>query len=336
MTKTIRNDSMNASNLQYQKGYVIALHCSLGSGRQWTRLTAELGPSYQVIAPDISGYGSGPGPADMPKTLAEEVAHLGTAIDRIEGPIHLVGHSYGGAIAFKIATASRFVDRVRSLTLIEPVLPTLLKENPADRRLHDLFAQLAQKVSADLWNGMYMEAVDRFLSYWNGSGPAEQPSAEARLHAIEHVEKVAYDFAAALSEENVTSAAAAISVPTLLLSGGLSPYLTQRIVGRLTSTITTADAHHFPSAGHMLPLTHAKFVNPRISAHIQRADDFAIVSLASELETSNWPASGNGARTEVVHTGNPKPVRPDPTVQRCGESMPTESHNAETILPCRR
>jgi pimeloyl-ACP methyl ester carboxylesterase len=281
---------MTTSNFQYQKGCVIALHCSLGSGRQWTKLTAELGPSYRVVAPDISGYGSGPGSTNLPMTLAEEVAHLGAAIDRIEGPLHLVGHSYGGAIAFKIATASRFAGRVRSLTLIEPVLPTLLKENPADRRLHDLFAQLARNVSADLWNGMYMEAIDRFTAYWNGSGPVEQLPDEARLRMIERVEKIAYDFTAALSEENVTSAAAAIGVPTLLLSGGLSPYLTQRIVGRLASIVGGADAHHFPAAGHMLPLTHARLVNPLIAAHVRRADDLAGASLASGLETSYWSA----------------------------------------------
>jgi pimeloyl-ACP methyl ester carboxylesterase len=275
---------MTISNSLHQNGCVIALHCSLGSGRQWTRLTAELGTSYRVIAPDISGYGSQLGWTDLPMTLADEIAHLGAAIDRVEGPLHLVGHSYGGAIAFKIATASRFADRVRSLTLIEPVLPTLLRENPADRRLHDLFAQLARNVSADLWNGMHMEAVDRFVSYWNGSGPVEQLSAEARLRMIERVEKIAYDFTAALSEDNVTSAAAAIDVPTLLLSGGLSPYLTQRVVGRLASLVSGADAHHFPSAGHMLPLTHARFVNPLIAAHIRRADDLAMVSLASGLE----------------------------------------------------
>jgi pimeloyl-ACP methyl ester carboxylesterase len=104
---------------------------------------------------------------------------------------------------------------------------------------------------------------------------------------IERVEKVADDFAAVLSEDNVTSAAAAIGVPTLLLSGGLSPYLTQRIAGRLASLIAGAGAHHFPAAGHMLPLTHAKLVNPLISAHIARANDLAIISLASGSETGD-------------------------------------------------
>jgi pimeloyl-ACP methyl ester carboxylesterase len=277
---------MTIANTQHQNGSVIALHCSLGSGRQWTKLTAELGSSCPVIAPDISGYGSGPAPANPPLTLAEEVEHLAPVIGSTEGPLHLVGHSYGGAIAFKIATTSRFAGRVRSLTLIEPVLPTLLKESRADRRLYDLFAQLADKVFVDLWAGMHLEAVERFTSYWNGSGPPEQLSGEVRLRMMDCIEKVAYDFAAVLAEENVTSAAAAIGVPTLLLSGGMSPYLTQRIAGRLASLVEGAEAHHFPAAGHMLPLTHARLVNPLISAHISRANDLAIVPLASGNETS--------------------------------------------------
>jgi pimeloyl-ACP methyl ester carboxylesterase len=278
---------MTTTNTRNQDGCVVALHCSLGSGRQWARLTTELDPSWKVIAPDISGYGGGPVPVNPPLTLVEEVELLDAAIESTEGSFHLIGHSYGGAIAFKIATASRFAGRVRSLTLIEPVLPTLLKENAADRRLFDLFAQLADKVFADLWEGMYLEAVDRFTSYWNGSGPAEQLSSEARLRMMDCVAKVAYDFAAVLAEQNVTSAAAAIRVPTLLLSGGMSPYLTQRIAGRLASIIDGAEAHHLPAAGHMLPLTHAKLVNPLISAHISRANDLALVSLASGNEARN-------------------------------------------------
>ena len=262
---------------------MIALHCSLGSGRQWTKLTESLGPTHRVIAPDIAGYGDHPRPLDFPLTLADEVACLLDRIGAGAGPIHLVGHSYGGAIAFKMATASPLANRMRSLTLIEPVLPTLLKENAADRRLHDLFAQLSRNVSRDLSRGMSIEAIDRFMSYWHGSAAAEPMPAEVKLRMIERIDKLAYDFAAALSEDNVTTAAAGIKVPTLLFSGGLSPYMTQRIVGRLASLIGGAEMHHLPSAGHMLPLTHARQINPKILAHIARADDLAGVTLASGL-----------------------------------------------------
>jgi pimeloyl-ACP methyl ester carboxylesterase len=272
-----------------RKSCVIALHCSLGSGRQWTKLTEALGSDYRVIAPDIAGYGEASGSVDLPLTLADEVAFLMDCVSAVPEPIHLVGHSYGGAVAFKMATASPLASRVRSLTLIEPVLPTLLKENAADRRLHDLFAQLARKISAELWRGMSVEAIEHFMTYWHGSAAAEPMPAEAKLRMIEHIDKLAYDFAAALSEENVTAAAAGIKVPTLLFSGGLSPYMTQRIVGRLASLIAGAEMHHLPAAGHMLPLTHARQINPQISAHIARADDLAGVTLASGL--GPWAAT---------------------------------------------
>src|SRR5258707_13002462 len=153
---TIRNASMtsviHASFAKPAKTTVVALHCPLGSGRQWTKLADELGRSHQLIAPDISGYGSNACALDLPLTLAEEVKCLSGHLNDATGPIHLVGHSYGGAIAFKIATDSPFAHRVRSLTLIEPVLPTLLCDTDSDRRPHARFAQLARDVSRDLLN----------------------------------------------------------------------------------------------------------------------------------------------------------------------------------------
>lgn len=260
---------------------VIALHCSLGSGRQWTRLTEVLGDGFDVIAPDLSGYGRHVGRPILPTTLNDEVAALGEQIDRAEGPVHLVGHSYGGAVAFKMATGERWAGRIRSLTLIEPVLPTLLRDNSADRRLHDVFADMGTRVHVDLWNGMYMEALDRFLEFWRGSGPQETLPGEARLRMIETIEKVAFDFTAILGEVNIASAAAALRVPTLLVSGGLSPYMTQRIVARLAALIPGAETRHLPGAGHMLPLTHARAINPDIVRHIELTEDFAKVLLAS-------------------------------------------------------
>jgi len=279
---------------QESKRCVIALHCSLGSGRQWARLAEVLGDGYQVIAPDLSGYGSNSGRPLLPMTLADEVAQLGDQIDQATGPIHLVGHSYGGAVAFKIATASPYASRIRSLTLIEPVLPTLLCENAADRRLHDLFADLARDVYVDLWNGMYMEALDKFLLFWNGSGPGEKLSGETRLRMIEQIEKIAFDFTAVLGEQDVSVAAAGLRVPTLLYSGGLSPYFTQRIVGRLASIIPGAEAKHLPAAGHMLPISHARVINPDVVRHIVLADDFAGVLLASPSDAAGESRTKQG------------------------------------------
>ena len=262
---------------------VIALHCSLSSGHQWSRLAEELTGKHQVITPDISGYGNNDvGRFLPPTTMAEEVDLLSHRLGEAIGPIHLVGHSYGGALAFKIATDSPLASRVRSLTLIEPVLPAILMESESDRRLYEQFVCLAQAVCKDLWKGSYSEAIEKFLVFWQGSGPTEQLSSKAHMRMIERAEKLAYEFWAILGERNVTVAAAAIRVPTLLVSGGLSPYLTQRVVGRLASMIPGAETRHLPAAGHMLPISHAAMINPDIARHMARADEFASFSLALE------------------------------------------------------
>ena len=103
---------------------------------------------------------------------------------------------------------------------------------------------------------------------------------------IERAHKLAFDFAAAFAEENVAKAAASLRVPTLLLSGGQSPYVTQRIVQRLGEIIDCAEIRHLPDAGHMLPLTHASSVNALIAGHIARADELATVPLALETALS--------------------------------------------------
>ena len=275
----MRNSVQGASGSN-TTGTVIALHCSLSSGNQWARLSEELAATHRVITPDISGYGTNRGPFDLPTTLSEEVDLLEDRLQEAVGPIHLVGHSYGGALAFKIATDSPLASRVRSLTLIEPVLPTILRENGPDRPLYEHFVRLAHAVYEDLWNGLPRDAIDRFLVFWKGSEAKEDVSPKARMRMIEHAEKLAFDFMAVLAEQNVTTAAAAIRAPTLLASGGLSPYITQRILWRLTSAIPEVRTRHVLAAGHMLPVSHADAINPDIVRHISRADELANLSLA--------------------------------------------------------
>jgi non-heme chloroperoxidase len=57
--------------------------------------------------------------------LAGSIAKLGLA------PAHVVGHSYGGFIAAFLAT--RQPELLRSLTLVEPAVDSLLLRNPGSR-----------------------------------------------------------------------------------------------------------------------------------------------------------------------------------------------------------
>lgn len=278
---------------------VVALHCSLGSGRQWTKLAAALGGD-RFMAPDISGYGVAACGRDWPRTLDGEIARLEPWLAKATGPIHLIGHSYGGAIAFRLATTSPYASRVRSLTLIEPVLPTLLRDTPADARLYERFAGIAQVVSQDIFDGAVLEAVEAFIAFWAGSGPREQFSPSGRLRMIEQADKLPYDFNAALDLDGVAAAAGALKVPTLLMSGGLSPYVTQRIVAKLAALIVGAETRHLPAAGHMLPVTHAERVNPEILRHIWRADELAKLELAADAGAAEAAQPAGSARAHLI------------------------------------
>lgn len=278
---------------------VVALHCSLGSGRQWTRLAAALGGD-RFMAPDISGYGVAACGRDWPRTLDGEIAQLEPWLAKACGPIHLIGHSYGGAIAFRLATASAYAPRIRSLTLIEPVLPTLLRDGSADVRLYDRFARIAQVVSQDIFDGAVMEAVEAFTAFWAGSGPREQFSPSGRLRMIEQADKLPYDFNATLDLDAIAAAASALRVPTLLMSGGLSPYVTQRIVAKLAALIDGAELRHLPAAGHMLPVTHAERVNPEILRHIWRAEELAKLALTADAGAVEAAQPAGSARRHLV------------------------------------
>src|SRR5262249_37062540 len=80
----------------------ICLHASRSSSRQWLPLMDSLGRRYHVLAVDT--YGSGKSPAwraKRPLTLSDEVALLEPVLAEAHkrGPVMLVGHSYGAAVA---------------------------------------------------------------------------------------------------------------------------------------------------------------------------------------------------------------------------------------------
>lgn len=107
---------------------VVLLHGFCCSSFSWRHVLPGLSRRYRVIAPDLPGFGYSERPAE-PGAYGFpglERAVLGL-LDRLElEPCHLVGHSFGGALALWLA--ERHPDRVRSLTLVATALPELTVE----------------------------------------------------------------------------------------------------------------------------------------------------------------------------------------------------------------
>ena len=119
---------------------VVCVHASASSSAQWRPLMDRLADRYRILAVDLYGSGQSPSwPAVRPLSLADEVALLGPVFATAGERCHLVGHSYGGAVALEAALAAP--ERVASLVLFEPVLfSVLLAEDPTQPAAREIAA----------------------------------------------------------------------------------------------------------------------------------------------------------------------------------------------------
>lgn len=94
------------------KQRIVLLHAGVADSRQWRRQVDALGAGFDVVTPDLPGFGTEP----MPTEPFSYVDFLGGLL-----PAALVGNSMGGGIALRIAlTRPELVDR---LVLVAAGLP---------------------------------------------------------------------------------------------------------------------------------------------------------------------------------------------------------------------
>ena len=229
----------------------------------------RLQDSYRVTAVDLHGYGHGSElTAGTACSLDREVETLADMVNEVNGPIHLVGHSYGGAVAIKAAqTLGR---RVSSLTLYEPVVFAALFAVSANQPASVEISRLIEDIQSDYRCGDLFHAAQRFIDYWSGPGTWENIPFQKKLGLSEKIPVVLKNFEALVSEPNALEGIASIQVPTLYLSGRESPASVQVISELLIQKLPCVDVHQFPGLGHMGPITHSEIVNDRIEGFIQR------------------------------------------------------------------
>ena len=84
---------------------VVLVHSSVSGNRQWRALTEALRDRYRVLALNLFGYGeTTPWPGKAPQSLYAQAQLVLALGEGLEAPLHLVGHSFGGSVALKVAT----------------------------------------------------------------------------------------------------------------------------------------------------------------------------------------------------------------------------------------
>ncbi len=201
----------------------------------------------------------------LDSTIENNVADLVGLISKLGmAPVHLVGHSYGGFIAAYLAAGHE--ELLRSLTLVEPAVSTLLVKNP--KSILEFLSLLIRDPSV-------ASSAARFLR--KGNNPAFKALDEGDLpkavrlnvDAIEEGKGVLEELPAQVKAMMIDNArtvgelrtrfpsftradAGRIKSPSLVINGEMSPLFLRKIGQILAASIpqceslTILGARHFP------------------------------------------------------------------------------------------
>lgn len=239
---------------------ILAFHSSQSHSGQWRALQQDIHhhwPDSPLEGLDLIGYGQGP---VLDKLAADfrfddEIAALqatGTFAD--DTPLVLIGHSYGGALAMRLAR--ELGDRVVGVIVYEPVAFHVL---PAAHPARSEIVAIAKTMDTSSLS----QACAAFVDYWNQPGYFAALPPRLQRAMITHQRKVSADFHALFDEPARAEDYAEIACPVWLLHGNQSP-LSSRTVADILAAHVPVCHRITVDAGHMGPLTHPERVNPHL------------------------------------------------------------------------
>ncbi len=229
---------------------VLALHCTLGHSGAWRGFADAVGAGATLTAPDMPSHGRSPD-WDGQSSFADTVHAASLAC--LDAPMDVIGHSFGGAAALRLAVEHPAL--VRTATLFEPVFfHAALVDAPDTVAEHDAMAEPAMTA---LGRGDRALAARLFNRMWS-EGPRWPELTEASRAAMTRAIPVVpgeRDFIMHDSER-LLPRLADCPVPVLVVRGEIAYGIIRATNAGIARRLLQAREAVMAGAGHMAPVTH--------------------------------------------------------------------------------
>jgi pimeloyl-ACP methyl ester carboxylesterase len=246
---------------------VVFVHGSWGDHHNWDSVAPELARSFHVVTYDRRGHsqsGRLPGQGHIDEDVADLAALI---VARALAPAHVVGNSYGSAIALKLATARP--ELLGSLIVHEPPLIGMLGNDPTRPVVQQRIGAVLETLRA----GRLEEGAEQFVdTVALGPGMWQKLTPELRRTFVFNAETW-------LDEMNEPESVMAVDLnrlsafhrPALVSQGDQSPPFFGVIVDTIARALPHVRRHTFRGAGHVPHLTHAEEFVQVVRAFVSEA-----------------------------------------------------------------
>jgi pimeloyl-ACP methyl ester carboxylesterase len=233
---------------------LLLVHGSWSDHHGWDGIVPILARSLRVVTYDRRGHSGSERPATQ-GTIREDVADLAGLIEHLGlAPAHILGNSFGGSIALRLAAERP--DLFRSLLVHEPPLFGVL-DDPAARAALEDFQERVRVVNGLLAKGEMESGARQFMeTVAFGPGAWEQMPAEIRRSVV-------YNAPTFLDEQRDPEwlmidlrALANFRAPALLTQGDQSAPFFPLVVEKLARFLPNAHRRTLAGMGHVPQLSH--------------------------------------------------------------------------------